>query len=88
MFLILANILTDFSLGLPNEDAGNLGTQYKVNIIAKTTFYLVFRCKIIFVCLERNRGPEESQAIPCCLHQQELAGSLGKNKFIFYSIPC
>jgi hypothetical protein len=30
MFLILANILTDFSLGLPNEDAGNLGTQYKV----------------------------------------------------------
>jgi hypothetical protein len=50
MFLILANILTDFSLGLPNEDAGNLGTQYKVNIIAKTTFHLVFRCKIIFDC--------------------------------------
>jgi hypothetical protein len=43
MFLILANILTDFSLGLPNEDAGNLGTQYKVNIIAKTTFDLVLK---------------------------------------------
>ena len=30
MFLILTNILAEFGLGLPNEDAGNLGTQYKV----------------------------------------------------------
>lgn len=29
MFLILANILSDFSLSLPNEDPGILGTQYK-----------------------------------------------------------
>jgi hypothetical protein len=31
MFLILANILSDFSLSLPNEDSGILGTQYKVS---------------------------------------------------------
>jgi hypothetical protein len=30
MFLILANILSDFSLSLPKEDSGILGTQYKV----------------------------------------------------------
>jgi hypothetical protein len=31
MYLILTNILADFTLCLPNEDSGILGTQYKVD---------------------------------------------------------